>query len=173
MKPVIVAAFMLGLCGCALNQPREFDPDLCEKGAAYEAGYNDGQKPWRSMDSSFLNRCREDLRDSARTSYQDGYNKGHAEAVARQQEYQRQQALQRQMQLQQQQQAEDGPAQININIGGGADNPHRWYCKVHAFMTDFEGFGPTQFEARRDAKRACMVQYHEMHCEDANCEIVR
>ncbi len=174
MSKFIGSIFLMCLSACALNQPREFDPDLCVKSAAYEVGYNDGRKPWGEMRSEFLNRCREDLRDEARVNYRDGYNKGHDEMVKSQEEA-------RKAQQSQPTPYDDGPGlvntgtQINVNFGAGGSvaTPQKWFCKVEAFMKTFEGMGVTQFEARREAVKNCTAQYHEMHCNNPQCELVR
>lgn len=206
MAKFIITILMLTLAGCVTQQTRAFDPDLCNHNAAYEAGYNDGLNSWFVMDSQFLNRCREDLREQAQLGYRDGFGKGREEMAKRQEAYQRDEALRLQAERQRQdaERAEQSrrdeeererqshtPVIIGGPMGGGMGSgmggggigmvgsgtgpmpSQRWYCRGEAFMDKYEGFGPSQFEARREATNRCKEKHHEMHCGDMKCEIIQ
>lgn len=189
MKSTILFTFFISMAACALTQERNFDPDLCNKNAAYEAGRNDGATGYQ-MNSGFLNRCREDLRESAQGGYREGFTEGRKEFEKRMAAQKEQMAAeQKRMSAENEDDDDDknestpfsGPfptnrTNVNINIGGiqtvgsGRSASRAWYCKVEAFTSTFEGFGPTKIEARRETLASCKKKYHEMHCDDISCE---
>lgn len=175
MRNFLAVVLLFGvslLPGCA-SEPRRFDPDLCNKNAAYETGYNDGRWGYKEMDSAFLNRCREDLRDQAQAGYKDGFDKAHKEFLEQKKKEDAAAAAPAYSPGPYQQNAPN----VNINIGGsqsiggqGHGYSRAWYCTAEAFMKKFEAFGPTQIEARRAAIAQCTRQYNQMHCNDVQCQ---
>lgn len=166
MKKLFISLSVLA--GCATPQPRAFDPDLCNKNAAYEAGFNDGRWGYTGMNSEFLNRCREDLREQAQQGYKDGFEKGR-------QEFREAQNQKKAGVVIPSGTPDRGGTNININIGGnpstgGTNNAKAWYCKTEAFMKKFDAYGPTQLEARQSAVAICRARYHEMHCDNVECQ---
>lgn len=164
MKKLI--AFIFILSGCATQQPRAFDPDLCNKNAAYEAGFNDGRWGYRAMNSEFLNRCREDLREQAQLGYKEGFEKG------RQDLKEAQDRKKAEVLVPPANTPNRGGTNININIGGsgGSGGSKAWFCTTKAFMKTFNAYGSTQLEAKQATIASCKTQYHEMHCDDVTCQ---
>jgi hypothetical protein len=179
MKALFAALLLLSACSTLPARERDFDPALCNRNAAYEAGFNDGNDG-REMGSTFLHRCREDLRAQGQEGYMTGYESG------------RKRYEERIREMNARQQTDSAtpatpptpPSSVNthvnhgveINIGGARDsshgaNPRAWYCNVNAFMDEFEAFGPTQLEARQLAIQQCVGKHHAMHCKDAKCQL--
>lgn len=166
----------LSACSTLPARDRDFDPALCNRNAAYEAGFNDGNDG-RAMGSAFLNRCREDLRGQGQEGYLSGYESGRKRLEERM----------REMNARNQHDAATPPVPptsvnthvnngIEINIGGSRSNPpvgnpKAWYCNIRAFMDEFEAFGPTQIEARQLTIQQCVGKHHEMHCRDVKCQL--
>lgn len=160
--------------GCASPRVRTFDPDMCGGQRGYEAGYNDGVEGY-TMDSAFLSRCREDLREKAQQGYRDGFQKGHTEYEAKIAAYREQQA-QSQSSASQPSGPVNNGTQIVVNVGGsGSDRGEdkAWFCEVSAFTHKYQGWGRTQLEAGNAAKVACGAQYHPMHCQYPSCQLNR
>lgn len=166
--------FLFALTSCVEARIRDFDPDLCHESRAYEAGYNDGTEG-RPMESSFLERCRPDLRDPSYKGYREGYDKGKKEYEVKMAEFRKSQMAPPPPPMPPPAQPGSGTL-INVNIGGNQNvgpanqtNPRAYYCEVKAFTMTFSGWGPTQLEATRTAIANCTAKYHQMHCDAVSC----
>ena len=169
---------ILSACIDSAGARRSFDPNLCNHGAAYEAGFNDGQDG-RAMGLSFLDGCREDLRAQGQEGYRTGYDSGWKRFEQRMKE---QQSLDHSREHMDEQPPAPPAGVVNtnngiqINIGNGGPggvpqaNPRAWYCTIHAFTSDFEAYGPTHLEAQQLATQNCVRQYHPMHCQEVKCQ---
>lgn len=174
---VVFSCVVFSACSTLPARERFFDPSLCNKSAAYEAGYNDGLDG-RAMGSSFLDGCREDLRGQGQEGYRTGYETG------RQRFDERMKAMSANPGSQDPlipQPPVPPPGSVNVNngvqinfgqLGGPAPaNPKAWFCSVQAFTSTFEAFGPTQLEAHQRALQDCVRQNNPMHCEDIRCRV--
>lgn len=171
LAALICVVSFASACATLPARERDFNPALCNRNAAYEAGFNDGNDG-RAMGSEFLYRCREDLRAAGQEGYQSGYESGRKRLDERI----------REMNARHQTSPERPPVPpgtinnnsgVQINIGGAASDskPRAWYCTVRAFMDEFESFGPTQLEARQLTVQACSRKHHPMHCDDVKCQL--
>jgi hypothetical protein len=172
-----IACVFFTSCASLPARERAYDPALCNRGAAYEAGFNDGLDG-RAMGSSFLDACREDLRAQGQDGYHVGYESGRQRFDVRMKEVSANHSDN--PPLTQPPTPPAGATHTNngvqINFSGGAlgapsaPNPKAWYCSVQAFTATFEAFGPTQLEAHQRTMQNCVQQYNPMHCQEIKCQ---
>lgn len=192
---LVCALFLIAACshepapsGSSRTSSQGFDPNQCNKDAAYEEGYNDGREG-EKMNSRFADPCREDLRADARTGYKNGFTEGNkiyqeekkAQLEAWREYHQRENTTAgAPSTIPTTTPVQTGFPNINVNIGkgnqtvgtsaGGAGNAKAYFCTVSAFMKKFDSYGPTKLEAEQGARSACAAKYHEMHCGDVQCQ---
>lgn len=160
----ILAAMTLASCASLPLRDRGFDPKLCDKSSAYEAGFNDGQEGL-GMGSSFLDNCREDLRAQGQEGYRTGYEKGRVEYAKRLEELRHFRASERP--------APALPAGATDPTMAVRPGPKAWFCSVETFGKTYESFGPTQLQARQLAMQDCLRVHHAMHCQEITCQVNR
>ncbi len=162
----IVSAVMLPILASCASLPlrnRGFDPKLCDRSAAYEAGVNDGQDAL-GMNSAFLDSCREDLRAQGQEGYRMGYEKGHEDYIKRME----------QMRYLDQAQRPAPPLPDSATPSTAVlQGPKTWFCSTETFGKTYESFGPTQLQARQLTVQDCMRERHPMHCQDVKCQLNR
>lgn len=130
-----------------------------EQNCNYDAAYEVGRRA--SMDLSagratgnpagLLQECPETTRDEALRGYRTGMSAGERANI--------------QINL-----PPPPPRGYGYGYGRGpAPRVQHYLCNVRAFMRTFEGAGETQQLAESRAKAACRTEYHEMHCDQAEC----
>ena len=132
-----------------------------EQNCNYDAAYEVGRRA--SMDlaagrptgnpAGLLQECPETTRDEALRGYRTGMSAGDHASV--------------QINL-----PPPPPRGYGYGYGygrGQAPRVQHFLCNVRAFTRTFEGAGETQQAAEARAKAACRTEYHEMHCDQAEC----
>ncbi|GEM_PF-620872 len=174
-------AGLLASCASAPEKRnRTFDPDTCNKNAGYEAGYNDGLDDL-AMDTAFTHRCREDLREATFSGYKAGYEVGKKELLERREKIEKAWAAEQAEREKREReeaarQSRDANTNVNINIGGnqstgaGVYYAKNYFCTISIFTKEYEAFGPTELEARRNVMNECKKHNHAMHCDEVECQ---